>query len=50
MGGLFPPKESSSEGDEIVSDDGEATPTQETSQTNTASSTKMVVDDDENPF
>jgi hypothetical protein len=30
MGGLFPPKESSSQDDDNVSDDGEVAPTQDT--------------------
>jgi len=50
MGGLFLSRESSSQDDGIVSDDGEAIPTQDTSETDTASNTKMAVDDDENPF
>ena len=50
MGGLFPPRESSSQGDEIANDEGEAAPTQDTPETDTAPNTKMLVDDDENPF
>lgn len=50
MGGLFPPKESSSRDDEIVGDDGEVAVTQDTPETDTTSDPKMVVDDDENPF
>ena len=50
MGGLFPPKESSSQDNDHVSDDGEASPTQDAPGTDTTSNTKMVVDDDENPF
>jgi len=50
MGGLFPSKESSSQDDEIVGDDGEVAPSQDTSETDTSSNTKVVVDDDENPF
>lgn len=50
MDGLFPPKESSSQDDDRVSDEGEATPTQDAFETDTTSNAKMVVDDDENPF
>jgi len=50
MGGLFQPKESSSQDDDNVSDDGEPVPTQDTPQTDTASDTTMAVADEENPF
>jgi len=50
MGGLFPPKESSSRDGDNLSDDGEGTPTQDTSDTDAPSNTKAVTDDDENPF
>lgn len=50
MGGLFSPQESSSQDDDNVSDDGEVVPTQDTPETDPASSTRMVVDDNENPF
>jgi len=50
MGGLFPPKESSSQDDGNVSDGGEGALTQDASETDTPPDTKMVVDDDENPF
>ena len=50
MPGLFPFKEPSSQDDDDLSDDGEAVPTQDTTGDNAASDTKMVVEDDENPF
>jgi len=49
MGGLFQPKESSSQDDGNVSDDGEAVPAQDTSGPDTASDTNMAIAD-ENPF
>lgn len=49
MPGFFPSKESSSQEDD-ASDEGETVPTQDTPGDDTVSSTKMVVDDDENPF
>ena len=50
MGGLFQPKESSSQDDDHVSDEGEAEPTLDTSGPDTAPETNMAVADDENPF
>lgn len=50
MGGLFTPKQSSSQDDDNVSDEGEAVPTPDTPETDAAPDTKMVVTDDENPF
>lgn len=47
--GLFPSEESSQD-DEVVSDDGQVTTTQDTPEPGTASNTKLVADDDENPF
>jgi len=49
MGGLFQPKESSSQ-DDNVSDGDEAVPTQDTSAPDTAPDTNMAVADDESPF
>ena len=50
MGGLFAPKESSTEGDDKVNDDDEVTAPQDAPEPDTTSDTKMVVDDNENPF
>ena len=50
MVGLFLSKGSSSQDDEIFRDDGEVAPTQDTSETDTSSNTKVVVDDGGNPF
>lgn len=50
MGGLFKSAESSTQDDDRVSGDDEAAPTQDAPETGTTSDTRMVVDDDENPF
>ena len=56
MGGLFPPRESSSQNDDNVSDDSGAVPTQDTSEADappdakTVDAKMVVDDDDENPF
>ena len=50
MGGLFQPKESSSQDDDNVIYVDEAVPTQSTSGPDTASDTNATVADDENPF
>jgi hypothetical protein len=47
---LFTSNEPSSQEDDRVSDDGEAAPAPDPPATYSASDTKMVVDDDENPF
>ena len=50
MGGLFASKESSTEAGDKVSDDDEAAVPQDAPEPDTTLDTKMVVDDNENPF